>query len=121
MFEHLREEKHVVESDKEQEGTKTVNIDAVNFPGSKISKKHIRPKDLTWRDIGSGTVAKTFVGATRMWTTTKNGPAIEDVYLRRIWSLSRAKLIDECEIDQTPDEVLRRPLPEPDDIRVELI
>ena len=67
------------------------------------------------------TVAKTFVGSTRMWTTTKHGPAIEDVYMRRIWSLSRGKLIDECEIGQTPDEVLRRPLPEPDDIRVELI
>ena len=82
---------------------------------------NIKNKDTQWRDIGSGTMAKTFIAATRCWTTTKNGPAMSDIYLRRTWSLSKGKLIDECEVDRTPDEVLMRPLPEPDDIRVELM
>ena len=51
--------------------------------------------------IGSGTVAKTFRNVTRMHTTTRHGPPIEDVHIRRIWSLGRRVLIDECEVDGT--------------------
>ena len=39
---------------------------------------------------------------------------MSDVYLRRTWSLTKGKLIDECEVDNTPDSVLMRPLAEPD-------
>ena len=40
-------------------------------------------------------VAKTFVGTTSMITTSKHGPPMGDVHSRRIWSLSKGKLIDE--------------------------
>ena len=79
----------------------------------------IKPKDIEWRDIGSGTVAKTFNNVTRMHTTTKRGPPIEDVHIRRVWSLSRGALIDECEVDKTADSILNRELREPGDIRVQ--
>ena len=78
----------------------------------------MKPKDLEWSDIGSGIVAKTFLGAQRMVTTSRGGPALEDVLSRKIWSLTTGKLLDQCEIDRTSDMVLRRELREPDDIRV---
>ena len=90
-------------------------------PGAQATSSRIKPKDLEWRDIGSGTVAKTFRNVTRLHTTTKHGPPIEDVHIRRIWSLSKGVLIDECEVDRTADHVLNRELREPDDIRVELV
>jgi len=34
---------------------------------------------------------------------------------------SRGVLIDECEFDKTADNILNRELPEPDDIRFELV
>ena len=55
-----------------------------------------------------------------MWTTTRNGPNIDDIQTRKIWSLTTGKLIDECEVDRTPDHLLKRELEAPDDIRVEL-
>ena len=143
MFEHMRENDHMIESDESEEVSthlteeagpklvgdgenKNIKLDEdVNelsrIPGARTSTKNIKPKDLVWRDIGSGTMAKTFVGATRLWTTTKNGPPMDEIKLRRIWSLTSGKLIDECEVDMVTDERLKRPLPEPDDIRVELV
>ena len=44
---------------------------------------------------------------------------IEDIHIRRVWSLSRGVLIDKCEIHKTADNILNRELP--DDIRVELV
>ena len=35
---------------------------------------------------------------------------IEDVHTRRVWSLSRGVLIDECEVERTPDSMLNREL-----------
>ena len=124
LFEHLRRSQHAVVSDDEEEPTlDDVQAEAKRrwIPGTQVTSKHIRPKDLEWRDIGSGTVAKTFKGVTRLWTSTKRGPAIEDISMRRVWSLSRGVLIDECDVEQTPDRVLNRQLSEPDDIRVELV
>ena len=46
---------------------------------------------------------------------------MEDVKIRRVWSLSRGVLIDECEIEDVFDAVLNRELKEPDDIRIELV
>ena len=94
---------------------------ARGHPGIRVRKEEIKPKDLDWTDIGSGMVAKTFVGATRMWTTTRGGPKLADIQSRKIWSLSTGRLLDECEIDRTPDRLLTRELSEPDDIRVELV
>ena len=118
MFEHIRQAQHAVVSDEEDQDVGEVQK---SQPGAKGSGKYIKPKDLEWRDIGSGTVAKTLRNASRMWTTTRRGPAIEDVKTRRIWSLRKGVLIDECEVEDTPDSILNRPLPEVDDIRVELI
>ena len=41
------------------------------IPGTQVSSKYIRPKDMEWRDMGSGTMAKTFKGVDRLWVTTK--------------------------------------------------
>ena len=43
------------------------------------------------------------------------------MYRRTTWSLSSGKVIDDCFPDDVPDEILHRKLPEPDDIRVELV
>ena len=59
--------------------------------------------------------------AKRMMTTSKNGPPIEDIQSRRVWSLTKGKLIDECDVERTPDRILNRELESPDDIRVELV
>ena len=66
-------------------------------------------------------VARTFKQVSRLRTTSAGGPCIDDVFHRKIWSLSTGKLIDECEIDSTADSKLNRELGHTDDIRVELI
>ena len=66
-------------------------------------------------------MAGTFIGARRLHTTSKGGPHLGDVQTRRVWSLSSGKLLDECDVDTTPDHMLHRQLPAPDDIRVELV
>ena len=43
-----------------------------------------------------------------------------DVQHRKIWSLSTGRLLDECEVDDTPEEILHRKLNAPDDLRVEI-
>ena len=57
---------------------------------------------------------------TKLFTTTKRGPPIEDVDIHRVCSLSRGVFIDECGVDMTTDHILNRKLRKPDDIRVEL-
>ena len=117
----MREKDHMIESDDDEKMNTKLDEDVnelSRIPGARTSTKNIKPRDLVWRDIGSGTMAKTFVGATHLWTTTKNGPRMSEIKVRRIWSLTSGKLIDECEVDMVADEVLRRPLAKPDDIRV---
>ena len=43
-------------------------------PGTKVSRAEIKPKDLQWVDIGSGIVAKTFVGPRGCGPRRKMGP-----------------------------------------------
>ena len=43
-----------------------------------------------------------------------------DIQHRKVWSLNTGKLIDECDIDDVPDDELHRRLPEQDNIRVEV-
>ena len=76
--------------------------------------------ELEWRHIGSGVFARAFPKAKNMATTTKNGPPIQEVYKRKIWSLFTGRIIDECHMDDFSDEVFHRPLQHPDNIRVEL-
>ena len=51
-------------------------------PGARTQRADIKPKYLEWIDVGSGILAKTFVGATRMWTTTKNGANMDEIQTR---------------------------------------
>ena len=44
-----------------------------------------------------------------------------DIQRRRIWNLTTGKLIDDCDVENTTDEVLHRALPQRENIRVELI
>ena len=76
--------------------------------------------DLEWKNIGSGVFAKTFIKATRLLTTTKNGPPMQEVHRRTIRSLSTGKIIDDCIVGNTKDSELNRRLSEADDIRIEL-
>ena len=78
-------------------------------------------EELEWVDIGSGTFAKTFPQATWLRTTSKSGPPIQDVHRRITRSLRTGKVIDDCIVDDVPDEVLNRKLHKPEDVRVELI
>ena len=43
-----------------------------------------------------------------------------DIQHRKVWSLSTGKLIDECDIDDVPDDELHLRMPEQDNIRVEV-
>ena len=62
-----------------------------------------------------------FKQAHRLFTTFKGGPCMADIQSRKRWSLSTGKLIDECDVDDLPDEVLHRTLSKADEIRVELV
>ena len=138
LFQHLRDEQHAIVSDDDgglevndvsreaashpsDEAGGSRNTSPKKTPGAQATSSRIKPKDLEWRDIGSGTVVKTFKNVTRLHTTTRHGPPIEDVHIRRIWSLGKGILIDECEVDRPADHVLNRELWEPDAIRVELV
>ena len=93
----------------------TSSMDSVG-EGSKHGKD-----EQEWKDIGSGTFAKTFRKATRLTVTSKGGPPVQDVQRRIVTSLKTGKIIDDCEPDDVPDEALHRRLAEPEDIRIELV
>ena len=65
-------------------------------PGQRIPTHKITTRDQQWQDIGSGMVARTFKQVSKRRTTSAGGPCIDDVFHRKIWSLSTGKLIDEC-------------------------
>ena len=96
-------------------------MDSVTQPGPVSHTGKYAKSELEWKDIGSGTFAKTFPQAKRMVTTAKGGPPQCEVYRRIIRSLKTGRVIDDCLVDDVPDSVLHRPLREPEDIRVELI
>ncbi len=96
--------------------------DSVSSHPSPVVKKHeICPGDLRWKNIGSGTVARTFKDAKKLSVTTKGGPPTCDVHRRIVRNLNNGKVMDDCIIDDTPDEELFRELEYETDIRVELI
>ena len=90
-------------------------------PGPVINREEMTTGDLMWKDIGSGTVARTFKDAKELRVSTQGGPPECDVFRRTVWDLSSGKLIDDCIVDDTPDELLFRSLPHEMDIRVELV
>ena len=98
------------------------NIDSIyDHPGPIVKTEDILKEDMSWKDIGSGTFAKTFRGATHLKSTTRNGPPLSDVHRRTVWSLSTGRVIDDCLVDDVADEVLHRKMPVADDLRVELV
>ena len=72
-------------------------------PGATQKGERFTQGELEWRHIGSGLFARTFPKAKNMITTTKNGPPIQEVYKRTIWSLSTGHIIDECHMDDVSD------------------
>ena len=90
-------------------------------PGQTNESGKYSPAELEWKDVGSGTFARTFVKATRMRTTTKGGPPMQDIHKRIIRSAETGVVLDECIVEDVPDQVLHRFLLAPEDIRVELI
>ena len=89
-------------------------------PGPVNRTGKVDKHDKEWHNIGSGIFAKTFTQMSKLMTTSKGGPRIDDVHRRVIRSLDTGKVIDDCIVDDTPDNVLNRPLRVPGDYRVEL-
>ena len=92
----------------------------MRHPGPIVARKNIAASDLRWRDIGSGTFAKTILNTDRLITTTNSGPPLRDIAKRTIWCLKTGKMLDECIMDDTPDDCLHRKLDMVTDIRVEV-
>ena len=76
---------------------------------------------MKWKDIGSGRFAKTFKNISKLPVTSSGGPPECDVHRRIVRSLTTGKVIDDCVIDDICDQVLRRSILEPDNLRVEFI
>ncbi len=115
LFRHLRA------ADAGTCGVTMDNVDSVaqSDPIEKSGK--YRKVDLEWKHVGSGTFAKTFPQVTRFKTTSGNGPPQSEVFKRITHNLHTGQVIDECIVDDVPDDVLHRPLVQPTDIRVELV
>ena len=89
--------------------------------GQKTRTKDIKPGDMVWKDIGSGTMARTFKAAKNLRVSTKGGPPASDVERRIVYDLQTGKVIDDCVVDDAADQDLYRELEFETDIRVELI
>ena len=97
------------------------DMDSMSHP-SPVERRDKWPReDLEWKYIGSGTFARTFPQADRLKTWSKGVPSQKDVHKRIVRSLSAGKVIDECIVNDVPDEVLHRRLMVPDNLRVELV
>ena len=94
--------------------------DFKGHPSPMLKTKEIDPDECKWKDIGSGMFARTFIQVSQLPFTTKGGPAASEVHRRVVRSLTSGKVIDDCVIDDVSDEQMRRRLPEPEDVRVEL-
>ena len=76
---------------------------------------------MKWKDIGSGIFAKTFKNISKFPLTSKGDPPECDMYRRIVRSLTAGKVIDDCIIDDVSNGVLRRNIPKPDNLRIELV
>ena len=92
-----------------------------NRPEQKSTTTKLPYDELQWREIGSGSWARTFVDAEKLILTTRGGPCEADVERRIVRDAITGKLIDDCQPANTPDKTLFRQLPVPTTIRVELI
>ena len=92
-----------------------------SHPGPVTKRHEVQRGDLVWKDIGSGTMARTFLGATQLGISTKGGPPECEVHRRTVWDLSTGRIIDDCVLEDTPDSETHRQLAYETDIRVELV
>ena len=92
-----------------------------NHPSPIVKEEEVDPAERQWRSIGSGMFAKTCINASVLPVSLRGEPAECDVHQRIVRSLTTGKVVDDCIIDDTSDEVLRRRLAKPDNIRVELV
>ena len=44
-------------------------------------------------------VARTFKQVSKLRTTSPGGPCMDDIFRRKVWSLSIGKVLDDCETD----------------------
>ena len=109
---------HTIDRHEDREAAKEA---AKEHPGPKIRREDVEKEDLQWKDIGSGTVARTFLGLKKLLITTRGGPAECDIHRRTVWSLRTGKIIDDCYVDDVPERILRRELEHEDDVRIELV
>ena len=65
-------------------------------------------------------MARTFLGAEQLITTTKSGPAVDEVRKRVVRDARTGKVLDVCEPSNTLDKHLHRHIIILTDIRVEL-
>ena len=89
--------------------------------GERTNRKDMKPADMKWRDIGSGTMARSFQDATSLKISTHGGPPECEVHRRIVYDLGTGKVLDDCIIDDASDEELYRSLGKETDIRVELV
>ena len=96
-------------------------VDSVSggHPGPRVPIHKITMRDQVWQDIGSGMVARTFKQVSKLGTTSPGGPCMDDIFRRKVWSLSTGKVLDDCETDAISDDKLNRDIGKIDDIRVE--
>ena len=65
-------------------------------------------------------VARTFKQVAKLRTTFPGGQCMDDIFRRKVWSLSTGKVLDDCKTDAISDNKLNRDRGKVDDIRVEL-
>lgn len=95
--------------------------DCRNHPSPVMRTDGIDQAESQKKNIGSGISAKTFVSVSELPVSSRGGPAECDVHRRAIRSLATGEVIGGCVVDDTDNKMLRRRIPFPDNVRVELI
>ena len=90
-------------------------------PEQRIFGNRVPREELEWKEIGSGMWARSFIGMSKLITTTKSGPHESKVLRRIIRGVDTGKIIDDCIPELVADEKLFRELPEKRNLRVELV
>ena len=70
---------------------------------SNRNRKRYDDKELSWQYVGSGTYRRVFMNARKMMMTTKTGPTACDVVTRTVRCAITGKLLDTCQVQDTPD------------------
>ena len=90
-------------------------------PEQRILGNRILTEELEWKQIGAGMWARSFIGMSRLLTSTKSGPQESDVRRRIIRDVDTGKVIGDCIPELVADEKLFRNVPKERNIRLELV